>query len=62
MCGLGKAIEPKDVLADKFKKSIFKLDDKLKLPKQCDKLKKSDYDQIIKEAFKETDATYGVPK
>jgi len=36
--------------------------DQLKLPKKCDKLKKSDYDQIIKEAFKETNSTYGVPK
>ena len=61
-CGLGKAIEPKEVLADKFEKSIFELYDKLKLPKKCDKLKKSDYDQIIKEAFKETNSTYGVPK
>jgi len=61
-CDLGKASEPKDVLADKFEKSIFELYDKLKLPKKCDKLKKSDYDQIIKEAFKETNTTYGVPK
>lgn len=61
-CGIGKDIEPKDVLADKFEKSIFELYDKLKLPKKCDKLKKSDYDQIIKEAFKETNVTYGVPK
>ena len=61
-CDLGKDSEPKDVLADKFEKRIFELYDKLKLPKKCDKLKKSDYDQIVKEAFKETNATYGVPK
>jgi alcohol dehydrogenase len=61
-CDLGKDSEPIHVLAEKFEKNIFDLYDKLKLPKKCDKLKKSDYDQIMKEAFKETNATYGVPK
>jgi len=62
VCGLGKASDPKDILAEKFEKSIFKLYDQMKLPRKCDKLKKSDYDQIIKEAFKETNSTHGVPK
>lgn len=62
VCELGKAEEDIDTLADKFINRIFELRDALGIPKKCEKLKREDYDGIIKEAFKEVNTTYAVPK
>ena len=62
MCELGKAEEDIDALADKFINRIFELRDALGIPKKCEKLKREDYNGIIKEAFKEVNTTYAVPK
>jgi len=61
-CGLGSASEAAGALARKFVKRVFELYAAVKLPPKCDALKRSDYPQIIKEAFKEANATYAVPK
>jgi len=62
VCELGKADENPEALADRFIERVFELYRDVKLPQKCDQLKKSDYPAIIKEAFKETNATYAVPR
>ncbi len=61
-CELGTMDESPEVLTDKFIKRVSDLYCKVKLPEKCEKLKESDYKIIIKEAFKETNATYAVPR
>jgi alcohol dehydrogenase class IV len=61
-CELGKAGENPGELADRFIKRVFELYREVKLPQKCDKLKRSDYPAIIREAFRETNATFPVPR
>ena len=62
VCELGNAEEEIEVLADKFIQRIYELRDALGIPKNCEKLRREDYDAIIKEAFQEVNTTYAVPK
>ncbi|MFP4040134.1 MAG: iron-containing alcohol dehydrogenase [Desulfosudaceae bacterium] len=61
-CGLGSDSESVSVLARKFVDRIFELYKNIELPETCDNLKRSDYPLIIREAFREANATYAVPK
>ncbi len=61
-CGLGKASEPQSALAAKFVQGVFRLYREVKLPEKCEKLRRSDYPVMIREAFKEANATYAVPR
>lgn len=61
-CGLGTFKDKPQVLADRFIERVFELYRQVGLPEKCDKLKRSDYRAIIREAFKETDSTFAVPR
>ncbi len=61
-CGLGIPEENQADLADRFIRRVFELYRAVELPEKCDRLKQSDYAAIIKEAFKETYATFPVPR
>lgn len=62
VCNLGTEAEDTIVLADKFINRICEFRDTFGIPKKCERLKREDYDAIIKEAFKEVNTTYAVPK
>lgn len=61
-CKLGDASEPERHLAEKFISWVSGLYRECGLPQKVDKLSRSDYHLIIKEAFQEADATYPVPR
>ena len=61
-CNIGDSSEPAMQLAEKFVTWVSDLYRECGLPLTLDKLSQSDYDLIIKEAFKEAHAIYPVPK
>ena len=61
-CELGNRNEDTGALAGRFIQRVFDLYRDVELPEKCDELTRSDYKAIIGEAFKETNATFPVPR
>ena len=59
--GLGKAGEDREVLAGKFIKAVYDLNEKLGIPKRIEGIEEKDIDMLAVYADKEANPLYPVP-
>ncbi len=59
--GLGKAAEGREILAGKFIKAVYELNEKLGIPKTIEGIEEEDIDVLAAYADKEANPLYPVP-